>query len=109
MNAVVANILIDILKLLSLIIQLLEAVVVVSVILSWLVAFGVLNTRNRGVAQFVGMLDDISSRLLFPIRRFIPPIAGLDISPLIFLFLCMIVQKYLIGSLMMTLYQLGTS
>ncbi len=108
MNAFVANLFIDLLKFLSIILQLLEAVVIVSVVLSWLVAFGVLNTRNRGVYQFVALLDDVSGRLLYPIRRFVPPIAGLDLSPLIFLFLCMLVQKYLIGFLMITLLQLAS-
>jgi len=107
MNNTVASLLIDLMNLLSILIQLLEFVVIASVIVSWLVAFGILNTRNRGVYQLVYLLDETAGRLLYPIRRFVPPFAGLDISPIIFLFGCMLVQKYLIGSIVLSLRALG--
>ena len=60
-------------------------VVVAAVIVSWLIAFGVLNTYNslaRGIVQF---LDAATEPVFRQVRRVIPPIGGLDISPLIVL------------------------
>jgi len=62
-------------------------VVLAQVIASWLVAFGVLNTRNRIVYTIVDMLDRITQPILQPIRRLVPPMGGLDLSPLILLLL----------------------
>lgn len=98
MNAAVASFIIQVLGLLSWLIGVLQLVVVVAVIISWLVAFDVINVRNRMVYQIVSTLENISDRLLFPIRRFLPPISGLDLSPLVFLLACRIVQ-FLIRSL----------
>lgn len=100
MSPFLATFLINLLRLLSGILSFLELIVVVGVVLSWLIAFDIINVRNRTVYQIVTTLDNISSRLLFPIRRFLPSIAGIDFSPLIFLFLCGAVQQLLIAPLM---------
>ena len=62
---------------------LLELAIVVSAILSWLFAFDVLNHRNRAVAQIADALDRIVSPTLAPLRRIVPPLGGLDITPVI--------------------------
>ncbi len=62
-------------------------VIIAQVIASWLVAFGVVNTRNRAVYMIVDMLDRVTAPILQPIRRLIPPFGGLDLSPLILLLL----------------------
>ena len=58
-------------------------VVVIGVVLSWLVAFNVINTSNK----FVYMIGDFCHRatepILGPIRRRLPNLGGLDISPLV--------------------------
>jgi|TARA_R110002072_G_scaffold44194_3_gene123884 YggT family protein len=53
------------------------------VILSWLVAFNVVNTRNRFVYLAGDFLNRITEPALRPIRRFIPDLGGIDISPVI--------------------------
>lgn len=98
MSPPLATLLVQLLGLLSWVVRLLQLVVVIGVILSWLIAFDVINVRNRTVYQIVSMVESISDRLLYPIRRFLPPIAGLDLSPLVFLLLVQVV-KILIGSL----------
>ena len=98
MSPTLASLVMQLLSLLSAIVGLLQLVVIVAVILSWLIAFDIVNTRNRGVYQVVSAIQGVSDRLLYPIRRFVPPIAGLDLSPLVFLFLIQVV-KILIGSL----------
>lgn len=107
MSPFLAKFLINLLQLLSAILNVLEFVVVVSVVLSWLIAFDVINIRNRNVYQIVSTLENISDRLLFPIRRFLPSIAGIDFSPLIFLFLCGVVQELLIAPLMAQIAIMG--
>jgi YggT family protein len=61
--------------------------VIISAVLSWLVAFDVINTRNRAVYQIMTTLDRIISPLLSPIQRIIPPLGGVDISPIILILL----------------------
>jgi YggT family protein len=65
------------------ILQLIVFLVIAQVIASWLIAFGVLNTRNRAVYRIVDMLDRATAPLLSPIRRVVPSMGGLDLSPLI--------------------------
>ena len=67
-------------------------VVVANVVISWLVAFNILNTGNR----FVYMVLDFTYRMTEPflnrIRRFLPNLGALDISPIILLMLIWIIQ-----------------
>jgi YggT family protein len=60
-------------------------VVVAAVIVSWLIAFGVLNTYNPFARSIVTFLDAATEPVFRQVRRVIPPIGGLDISPLIVL------------------------
>ncbi len=60
-------------------------VVIISVILSWLVAFDVLNTRSQAAQTIWRAVDALTEPLLRPIRTVLPAIGGLDLSPLILL------------------------
>jgi YggT family protein len=70
-------------------------VLIVSAILSWLVAFDVVNPHNR----LVRMVGDFSYRItepaLRPIRRFLPMMGGLDISPLVLIFIIYFLQSFI--------------
>lgn len=61
-------------------------VVIASVIASWLVAFGVINLYNNFVRSVVRVLDTLTEPVFSHVRRVLPPIAGLDLSPLVVLF-----------------------
>ena len=61
--------------------------VIVTAILSWLVAFDVLNLRNPAMYRIVKTLDQLTEPLLRPIRRIMPNLGGIDISPIILLLL----------------------
>lgn len=76
-----------IVQLIDVILSLVVAIVIAQVIASWLVAFGVVNTRNRAVYMIIDILDRATTPILRPIRRVIPAIGGLDLSPLIVLLL----------------------
>lgn len=61
--------------------------IILSAIISWLFAFDVINRRNRFVNQVADFLDRLTAPLLEPFRRIIPPLGGLDISPIVVLLL----------------------
>ena len=60
-------------------------IVIASAIMSWLVAFGVVNTRNQFIRMVVDVLYRVTEPLLRPIRRMLPHLGGIDISPVILL------------------------
>ena len=65
------------------IINILILIIFVSIIMSWLVGFNVINLRNNLVRQIYYSLETISNYILDPIRKFLPPIGGLDLSPIV--------------------------
>jgi YggT family protein len=71
--------------LLAYLLQLYSWVVIAAVVMSWLVAFHVINTYNRFAAMLVRALDALTEPLFRQIRRVIPPLGGLDFSPFIVL------------------------
>lgn len=60
-------------------------IIILSAILSWLVAFGVINVRNQFVRTIVDLLYRLTEPVLRPIRRIMPNLGGVDISPVIVL------------------------
>ncbi len=66
---------------------------IASAILSWLIAFNVVNTRNQFVAAVAEFLYRITEPVLRPIRTFIPSFGGLDISPIIVILIIMFIQR----------------
>ena len=66
-------------------ISLIIFLVIVTAILSWLVAFDVINLRNPAMYRIVKTLDQLTEPLLRPIRRIMPNLGGIDISPIILL------------------------
>ena len=58
-------------------------VFIVMIIMSWLISFNVINTRNQFVATVWRILNQVTEPILRPIRRFLPNMGGLDLSPLI--------------------------
>jgi YggT family protein len=82
----------------ALIIDLFIWVVIASAILSWLIAFNVVNTSNRFVYTVADMLYRVTEPALRPIRSIIPNLGGIDISPVILiLFLLFIRDVVLLG------------
>jgi YggT family protein len=64
-------------------IQLAILVLVVNAILSWLIAFDVVNMRNRFIYQLSRFLDAVTRPMLRPVQRIIPPFGGVDVTPVI--------------------------
>jgi YggT family protein len=66
---------------------------IAAAILSWLIAFNVVNTRNQLVSAIAEFLYRITEPLLAPIRSFMPNLGGLDISPIILILIIMFIQR----------------
>ena len=58
-------------------------ILLIAVVASWLISFNVINTNNRFVYVVVDFLYRVTEPALRPIRRFLPNLGGLDISPVI--------------------------
>jgi YggT family protein len=73
-------------------------IIIISAILSWLVAFNVINPRNEVVGTIGRVVYGLTEPVLRPIRRFLPNLGGIDISPIILLlgiyFLQQIIIRY---------------
>ena len=68
-------------------------ILIAAAILSWLIAFNVVNTRN----QFVGMVGDflyrVTEPVLRPIRNVMPNLGGIDVSPVILILIIILIEK----------------
>ena len=69
--------------------------VIIQAVISWLIAFNVINTYSRPVALVLDFLYRITEPVLRPIRQFLPSIGGLDISPVILLLIIWLVEMEL--------------
>ena len=78
------------------ILSLLVWAIIISAVLSWLFAFDVINHRNRFVSQLAYALDRITGPVLSPLRRFIPPLGGLDVTPIVALIVIQGIKAYLL-------------
>ncbi|MEM9668974.1 MAG: YggT family protein [Pseudomonadota bacterium] len=87
------------LDVLLIIIDLAVWVIIIQAILSWLVAFNVLNTQNPFVNQIWRMLHQLTDPLVAPVRRRMPMNTGLDLSPLVVIlglyFLQQVIRYYI--------------
>ena len=82
--------------LLNLILRILDFysyVIIATAIMSWLLAFDVINFRNDLVRSVWNFLHAMTEPLLRPIRRVLPNLGGIDVSPIILLLLLMFVQE----------------
>ena len=74
------------------ILKLYSYVVIANVLISWLIAFNVLNTQNRFVYSILDLTYRLTDPILFRIRRFLPNLVSLDISPIILLLLIWFIE-----------------
>ena len=70
-------------------------ILIASAVLSWLIAFGVVNTYNRFVASLSELLYRLTEPVLRPIRNVLPNLGGIDISPIILILLLSFVRNLL--------------
>ncbi|MDR3507628.1 MAG: YggT family protein [Caulobacteraceae bacterium] len=85
-----------ILFILEQLLSLLTLAIIVNAVMSWLVAFDVINLRHPFVRQVARFLDAVTRPVLAPFQRFIPPIGGVDITPIIALIVLQAIGAYLL-------------
>lgn len=68
-------------------------IIIIQAVLSWLVAFNVINVHSDFVRQVLYALDRMTAPLYRPIRRIMPDLGALDLSPLVVLLLLSIIQQ----------------
>jgi YggT family protein len=78
------------------VVDLYEWVVIIAVVASWLIVFGVLSTRNEMARSLIRFLDALTEPVFRRIRRVIPSIGGIDFSPII-VFIILEVLKRLVN------------
>ena len=86
-------------NLIGTVIQLYIWALIISAILSWLVAFNVINTRNKFVFQVGDFLHRLTEPALRPIRRYLPNLGGIDISPIVLILLLVFVRRLVVDAL----------
>jgi YggT family protein len=82
--------------LLDIIIMLLQLYIyllVAAAILSWLIAFNVVNTRNQFVHMLADFLYRITEPVLRPIRNLLPNLGGIDVSPVILILIIILIER----------------
>ena len=85
-----------ILDIILLVLQVYIWLLIAAAVLSWLIAFNVVNTRNQVVATIGEFLYRITEPLLRPIRSVLPNLGGIDISPVILILLILFVENVII-------------
>ena len=70
-------------------------IIIIQAILSWLVAFNVINTHNSFVRTVLVTLDRMLDPLLRPIRRILPDLGGIDLSPMVLILGIILIQRLL--------------
>lgn len=71
-------------------------IVVAAAVLSWLIAFNVVNTRNQFVAMVGDFLYRITDPALRPIRSMMPNLGGIDISPIILFLIIILIERVIV-------------
>jgi YggT family protein len=90
-----SSLLAPLLEVLLYIIDLFKWCLIASIVMSWLISFNVVNTRNRAVYMISDILYRITEPALRPLRRIIPATGPLDLSPIALFFILWLIQSYL--------------
>ena len=87
------------LEFVSELIRLYVFIILAGAVLSWLLAFNVINFSNPFVRSLWQGLNAVTEPLLGPIRRVLPNMGGLDLSPIVLILACQFVQSVVLGNL----------
>lgn len=69
--------------------------IIANIMVSWLVVFNVLNTRNKWAQKFCDILYRVTMPGMNQLRRFIPPLGGIDLTPMAMILIIYLVQGFL--------------
>lgn len=74
------------------IIQIYIYIIFAMIVMSWLLSFGVMNIRSPWVGRVWKLLEQATEPVMGPVRRLIPPLGGLDLSPIVVIFALLFIQ-----------------
>jgi YggT family protein len=74
-------------------------ILIAAAVLSWLIAFNVVNTRHGAVAMIAEFLYRITEPVLAPIRRLLPNLGGIDVSPVIVILIIVFIQSVILPNI----------
>ena len=75
-------------------------IVIASAMVSWLIAFEVINIKNEQAANLVALLNRLTEPVYRPLRKYIPPLGGVDVTPIIVIFLIYLLKSVIIRLLL---------
>lgn len=90
---------IELLQFISYLLTLYVYILIASAILSWLIAFNVVNARNQFVSMIGEFLYRITEPVLRPIRNMLPNLGGIDISPIIVILIIIFIQSVVLPNI----------
>lgn len=90
--------------LISLVIHVYVLIIIVQVAVSWLISFDVINTENESAKNLVDLLKKATDPVYQPIRKYVPPIGGIDLTPLIVIILLQVLEYMVLGALARAMY-----
>ncbi len=85
-----------VLDIILLVLQIYIWLLIAAAVLSWLIAFNVVNTRNQVVHMVADMLYRLTEPLLRPIRSMLPSLGGIDVSPVILILIILFLENVII-------------
>ncbi len=86
-----------ILSLLSLAITIYIWIIIIQVLVSWLIIFDVINVKNEQAQNLIRLMKKATDPVFKPLQKYIPPIGGIDITPIIVILLLSLIQRALHG------------
>jgi YggT family protein len=86
----------ELLSFINMVIQLYIWIIIAGAIMSWLIAFNVINPYNQFVRSLWAGFNALTEPLLRPIRRWLPDLGGIDISPMVLILICLFIQTVVI-------------
>lgn len=90
---------IAVLQTISMLLSIVWWIFLIMIIMSWLINFNVINTRNQFVEAVWRIVNQITEPILRPIRRVVPPVGGLDLSPIIVFVIIFFLQSFIANDL----------
>ena len=90
-------------QILDLLLRVLMWIIIIQAVLSWLIAFNVINTSNDGVRRFLMALDRLTEPVYRPIRRIMPDFGGIDLSPMVVILIIIILRDILLPNIFASL------
>jgi YggT family protein len=98
-RAISGQAMLELLQFISYVLTIYMWVVIAMAILSWLIAFNVVNTRNQVVHMIAELLYRLTEPVLRPIRNVLPNLGGIDISPVILFLIIIFIQSVILPNI----------